>query len=170
MGGGLAEMTERSNGGAVVRRPGEGTQTWFLGYHMVVKATAETTNGAYGLVESLVPAGAAPPLHIHHREDEAFYVLEGTVTYRCRDDVFTVGAGSFVFLPRGVPHTFRADTQVRMLTLLSPGGGEAFFVEGGRPAERPTLPPPGVPDLATLERVARQFGSEFVGPPLPPKA
>jgi quercetin dioxygenase-like cupin family protein len=162
-------MTERANGGAVVRGPGEGIQTWFLGNHMVVKATAETTNGAYGLVESLVPAGAAPPQPIHPRADEALFGLEGSVTDRWGDEVFTVGAGSFVFLPRGVPHTFRADSPVRMLTLLSPGGGEAFFVEGGRPAERSTLPPAGKLDLAALERVARRFGSEFVGPPLPPK-
>jgi len=77
-----------------------------------------------------------------------------------------------VFLPRGVPHTFRVegDTPARMLTLLTPGGGEAFFVEGGRPAERPTLAPEGRPDLARLRSVANKFGSEFVGPPLPPPA
>ena len=163
------EMEERATARAVVLGPGEGTPIWFLGNLMMVKATAQSTNGAYGLLESLIPAGASPPLHVHHREDEAFWVLEGTLTIRCGAESFEAKAGSYVFLPRGVPHTFRVDgdAPARMLTLLTPGGGEAFFIEGGRPAEQPTLPPQGAPDLARLERVAHQFGSEFVGPPLP---
>lgn len=158
-----------ANSSAVVMGAGEGKPIWFLGNLMVVKATAATTNGAYGLLESWVPAGASPPLHIHHREDETFWILEGSVTVRCGEETFQVGAGSYVFLPRGVPHTLRVDgdAPAHMLTMLSPGGGEAFFVEGGRPAASATLPPPGAPDLARLERVAHEFGSEFVGPPLP---
>jgi mannose-6-phosphate isomerase-like protein (cupin superfamily) len=141
---------------------------WFLGNLMVVKATAETTNGAFGLVESIVPPGASPPLHVHHREDEVFWVLEGTLRIVCGDETYHAPAGSYAFLPRGVPHTFRVegDTPARMLTLLTPGGGEQFFVEGGRPAERGTLPPASPPDLAALRQVAERFGSEFVGPPL----
>jgi len=172
MHGGTMVMEESTSGRAVVLAPGEGTPVWFLGNLMVVKATAQSTNGAYGLLESLVPAGASPPLHVHHREDETFWVLEGALTIRCGAETYHARAGSYVFLPRGVPHTFRVegDTPVRMLTLLTPGGGEAFFIEGGRPAERATLAPGGPPDLARLERIARKFGSEFVGPPLPPAA
>jgi quercetin dioxygenase-like cupin family protein len=167
---GEAQASESVAGGAVVVGPGEGTATWFLGNLMVVKATARSTGGAYGLVESWIPAGASPPLHVHHREDETFWVLEGEITFRCGAESYQVRAGGYVFLPRGVPHTFRVDgdAPARMLTLLTPGGGEAFFVEGGRPAERPTLPPAGPPDLERLERVAREFGAEFVGPPLGP--
>ena len=172
MDGGTMVMEEQATNGAVVLGPGEGTPIWFLGNLMVVKATAQSTNGAYGLLESWIPAGASPPLHVHHREDEAFWVLEGTLTIRCGDETFQAPAGSYVFLPRGVPHTFRVEggAPARMLTLLTPGGGEAFFAAGGRPAERATLPPAGPPDLARLERVAHKFGSEFVGPPLPPGA
>jgi len=159
-----------SAAGAVVLGPGEGTPVWFLGNLMVVKATARSTNGAYGLLESLIPAGASPPLHVHYREDESFWVLDGALTIRCGAETYRATAGSYVFLPRGVPHTFRVDgdAPARMLTLLTPGGGEAFFVEGGRPAERMTLAPEGRPDLARLQKVALEFGSEFVGPPLPP--
>ena len=168
-GGGTTVMDESATDRAVVVGPGEGTPIWFLGNLMVVKATAQSTNGAYGLLESWIPVGASPPLHVHHREDEAFWVLEGTLTIRCGAETYQAAAGSYVFLPRGVPHTFRVDgtAPARMLTLLTPGGGEAFFVEGGRPAERATLPPEGPPDLARLQRVAHEFGSEFVGPPLP---
>ncbi|HET7550679.1 MAG TPA: quercetin 2,3-dioxygenase [Gemmatimonadaceae bacterium] len=154
---------------AVVMGAGQGKAIWFLGNLMVLKATAASTNGAYGLLESWVRAGASPPLHVHHREDETFWILEGSVTVRCGEETFEAGAGSYVFLPRGVPHTFRVNGEApaHMLTMLSPGGGEAFFVEGGRPAESATFPPPSAPDLARLERVAHEFGSEFVGPPLP---
>lgn len=170
MHGGTKVMRESATDRAVVLEPGEGTAVWFLGNLMVVKATAQSTNGAYGLLESWISAGASPPLHVHHREDESFWVLEGTLTIRCGAETYQARAGSYVFLPRGVPHTFRVDgdTPARMLTLLTPGGGEGFFVEGGRPAERATLAPEGPPDLARLRRVAREFGSEFVGPPLPP--
>ena len=65
---------------------GEGQATWFQPNLMVVKATAESTGGVFGLVESWVPAGASPPLHVHHREDESFWVLEGHLRFRCGDE------------------------------------------------------------------------------------
>jgi mannose-6-phosphate isomerase-like protein (cupin superfamily) len=150
--------------------PQEGHTFWFLANRMTVKATAATTGGAYGLVESLIAPGFSPPLHVHHREDEAFYVLDGELTMRCGDRSFRAAAGSFVFLPRDVPHTFvvEGNRPARMLTLLSPGGGEGLFVDGGRAAEHDGLPPAGPPDLALLKRVSEQYGSEIVGPPLLP--
>jgi mannose-6-phosphate isomerase-like protein (cupin superfamily) len=149
---------------------GEGDAIWFLANRMTVKATAETTGGAYGLVESLIVPGFSPPLHVHHREDEAFYVLEGELTMRCGDRTFRAGAGAFVFLPRDVPHTFvvEGDKPARMLTLLSPGGGEGVFVDAGRPAEHGGLPPAAPPDIETLKRVSEQYGAEIVGPPMKP--
>jgi quercetin dioxygenase-like cupin family protein len=156
----------------LVLKPGEGKAVWFLGNLTVVKATAETTNGAYGLVESLVPAGASPPMHVHHREDESFWVLEGALKIFCGEETYDAPAGSYIFLPRDVPHTFKvvSETPVRLLTLMTPGGGEQFFVEAGRPAERMTLPPAGPPDLAKLEEVAIRFGSEFYKPGQTPSA
>ena len=75
--------------------PDEGEAIWFLRNHMSVKATAESTHGAFGLVESRVAAGFSPPLHVHHREDESFYVLEGELTMQCGDRTFRAAAGSF---------------------------------------------------------------------------
>jgi quercetin dioxygenase-like cupin family protein len=148
--------------------PGEGSAVWFLQNRMVLKATRESTGGAFGLVESLIAPGAAPPMHVHYEEDEAFYVLEGELTFQCGDRTARATAGSFVFLPRGVPHGFvvESDTPVRMLTLLVPGGGERIFVEAGRPAEGPGLPPAAPPDIPTLRRVARKYGNDIVGPPM----
>src|SRR3954453_9271930 len=85
---------------------GEGEATWFLQNRMTLKATAETTGGAYGLVESWIAPHSSPPLHIHRREDEAFWVLEGRVRFRCGDQEVVGGPGTFVFLPRDIPHTF----------------------------------------------------------------
>ena len=81
------ETEERATARAVVLGPGEGTPIWFLGNLMVVKATAQSTNGAYGLLESLISAGASPPLHVHHREDEGFWILDGGASVAHRDDV-----------------------------------------------------------------------------------
>lgn len=151
-------------------RRDEGRAIWFLANRMTIKATGASTGGAFGLVESLIAPGFSPPLHVHHREDESFWVLEGEVTMRCGDRSFRAGPGSFVFLPRDVPHTFvvEGETPARMLTLLTPGGGEGVFIEGGRPAESDGLPPPAPPDIEKLKRVTERFGAEIVGPPMAP--
>jgi mannose-6-phosphate isomerase-like protein (cupin superfamily) len=152
--------------------PDEGETVWFTQNRMRIVATAESTGGAYGLTEAIGPAGSSPPLHVHHREDEAFWLLEGELTIRCGDRTFTAKPGSFTFLPRGVPHTFvvEGDQPARLLSICSPGGFERYFAEVGRPAEDDGLPPAGPPDIATLQRVGADFGNEIVGPPLAPRA
>jgi quercetin dioxygenase-like cupin family protein len=137
---------------------------------MTIKATAATTGGAFGLVESFIAPGFSPPLHVHRLEDESFYVLEGELTMKCGDRTFAASAGSFVFLPRNVPHTFvvEGERPARMLTLLTPGGGERVFIEGGRPAEHDGLPPATPPDIEALKRVSARYGAEIVGPPMAP--
>jgi quercetin dioxygenase-like cupin family protein len=87
--------------------PGEGTATWFLGTLMTLKATGATTGHAFGLIEQVLPAGFAPPLHVHHGEDEAFYILEGHLTFTCGERTWEAPAGTFVFLPRDMVHGFR---------------------------------------------------------------
>jgi quercetin dioxygenase-like cupin family protein len=152
-------------------QPGEGQAIWFLRNRMIVKATADTTGGAFGLVESLIAPGFSPPMHVHHREDESFYILEGDVTVQCGEQRFRASAGAFVFLPRDVAHTFvvEGDRPARMLTLLTPGGGEGVFIEGGRRPEHDGLPPLTPPDIAALKQVSARFGAEIVGPPILPQ-
>jgi mannose-6-phosphate isomerase-like protein (cupin superfamily) len=164
------DIPTRTAEDAYFLEPREGQTVWFLSNRITVKATAASTGGAYGLVESLIAPGFSPPLHVHHREDEAFWLLEGDVTMRCGDRTFRAQPGSFVFLPRAVPHTFivEGDTPARMLTLLSPGGGEEFFVAAGRRPAHDGLPPAAPPDIETLTRVGERFGSEIVGPPMRP--
>jgi mannose-6-phosphate isomerase-like protein (cupin superfamily) len=149
-----------------------GEPLWFTTNRITIKATARSTGGAFGLWESIVPPGASPALHVHRREDESFWVLEGEVTMVCGDRRITAGPGSLTFLPRGIPHTFvvEGEQPAHLLTLATPGGVERYFAEAGRPAEGPGLPPPGPPDIPLLERVGERFGLEIVGPPLAPRA
>ena len=153
-------------------QPGEGEATWFLQNRMTLKATAESTGGAYGLLESVIAPGASPPLHVHHLEDEAFFVIEGELTFRYDDRDIAAGPGTFIFLPREVPHTFVVEgyTPARVLTLMSPGGGERFFFDGGRPPENEGLPPAGPPDIARMKAAAERYQSEIIGPPMQPRS
>jgi quercetin dioxygenase-like cupin family protein len=147
------------------RGPEEGTNVWFLGCLMTLKATAEHTGGEFGLIEQLAPAGFATPLHVHHEEDEAFYVLSGDVTYYSGDKVFRAGPGTLVFMPREVPHGFRVSQsgEARMLQLTTPAGLEPMFQEAGESAASATLPPPGEPDIPRLLALAERYRFEILG-------
>jgi len=139
---------------AVVRNPGEGERLWFTTNLTLIKARAADTDGEFGLIESVAPPGASPPLHVHSHEDETFLILEGELTVVCGEETYTAGPGAMAFLPRGVPHTFRVDGELpaRFLTLITPGGMEDFFAKVGRPAEGPGLPPAAPPDIEALTR------------------
>lgn len=151
---------------AVVLGPGQGAPIWQLGNEFTVKATAEQTGGTYSLLEQ-VCAGAPPPLHVHDHEEEAFYVLDGTVDLYLGDDVVKAEAGSFCLIPRGVAHTFRSTSEIpaRMLVVLSPPGLERFFeaVEQRFP-QGSGLPAPEVAGPA-LGELAGGYGLRIVGPP-----
>jgi mannose-6-phosphate isomerase-like protein (cupin superfamily) len=148
----------------------DGDSIWFANSAMTIKAGAATTGGNLFLMEVLAPAGDSPPLHVHHDEHEAFYVIEGELEIVCGTERFRAGPGAFAFLPSGIAHTFRVlgDQPARMLTIAVPGGIEDFFREVGRPAEGPGLPAPAPVDVATIKQVAARFNLEVVGPPLAP--
>lgn len=147
---------------------GEGDSHWYLDNLVTVKATAQATNGAYSLLEFTSPASSGPPLHVHTNEDEAIYVIEGEITYKIGDQTLKAGAGAFVLLPKGIPHTFRVETPAKALTILSPPGFESYFMEAREPAKEKTLPPPpaGPPDFEKLGAIAAKLGNNVVGPPL----
>src|SRR5215469_11287783 len=108
----------------------------FFGALITSKATAATTDGALDFAEQIVPAGFATPLHIHHREDECFYILDGVVAFRLGADTFVAHSGAFIRLPRDIPHAFRvkSETAARTLALGLPSGLAAFYAEVGAPA------------------------------------
>jgi quercetin dioxygenase-like cupin family protein len=147
--------------------PGEGTATWFLGTLMTLKATGATTGHAFGLIEQVLPAGFAPPLHVHHGEDEAFYILEGHLTFTCGEHTWEAPAGTFVFLPRDMVHGFRVagDQPARLLQFNTPAGVEQMFVEAGEPARERALPPAAPPAVDKLLTLIGRYHVEIVGPP-----
>ena len=135
----------------------------FLGSPTLIRSTAETTNGAFGLMEHWeMPVGFASPYHTHHREDEAFYVLEGEMAFVCGDKWLKGGPGTYVFGPREIAHGFKVigDQPARMLLMCAPGGFEKFVQELGQPASTP----PGPPDFAKLAAVAAKYEIELHGP------
>lgn len=145
---------------------------WYLGTLLHLRATGADTGGAYGLVEESLYGGFATPLHVQTREDEAFLVMEGEVTFWRGDERLVARGGDFVFLPRGVPHAFRVDSPAaHVFNLISPAGFEHFFVDLGEPAAEPVMPPPpdGPPDAGRMAAVAADYGVELLGPPPGPE-
>jgi mannose-6-phosphate isomerase-like protein (cupin superfamily) len=135
----------------------------FLGLPTLVRAAADTTNGAFGLIEHpLVPPGFASPYHVHHGEDESFYVLQGQVAFVCDGKWLTAGPGDFVFGPKNIPHGFKVTgtTPAQMLLLVTPGGFERFTKDLGEPVGRSPSPP----DIAKLVAVAASYGVDILGP------
>src|SRR5262245_16374142 len=113
----------------------EGPAVWFLNQLAVVKATAMQTGNAFGLVEFLTPVVAGSPYNLHRAEQETFYVLEGQLQFISGERRLTGGPGSYVLLPRDIPHGFRVvgASPARFLVLTTPGGFEGFVMEGGDP-------------------------------------
>jgi quercetin dioxygenase-like cupin family protein len=135
------------------------TVTWMDTTYTINVGRFES-GGVVGVFESTAPAGGGPPVHIHHNEDEVIHVIEGDYEFWLDGDVVPLAAGRSIFLPRGVPHTFRVvgASPGRNLTILTPGGLEQFFIEV---AAQP-LRIPG--DMAQLLQVAARYGIEFRGP------
>lgn len=134
----------------------------FLGVPTLMRSTAETTNGAFGLMEHWeMPAGFASPYHTHHREDESFYVLEGEIAFVCDGKWLKAGPGTFVYGPREIPHGFKViGAPARMLLMCTPAGFERFVLE----QTTPIAEPPSPPDMARLMMLAEKYGIEILGP------
>ena len=140
---------------------------WWQGSLMRIQGRAENTGGALGLVDAIFYEGFGPPLHLHRREDEGFYVLEGEIRFRKGDDEFIAGPGTLVWLPRGVAHAFKVQPGgARALLLLTPGGFERMFEEGGVSTSQSEEAPTDNYDPEVLVSLAARYGMEVVGPQL----
>ena len=140
---------------------------WWKSGRATIKAGPGETGNAFSQLVMDEPRGSATPIHIHHNEDESFYILEGQVTMFSGDERIDLEAGDYCFVPRGVTHAYlvRSD-RARMLVTISPSGTEQLFVSLGVPVTRPEPPKEAVmPSVPELVRLFAQYGTEILGPP-----
>jgi quercetin dioxygenase-like cupin family protein/ketosteroid isomerase-like protein len=149
----------------ITTRSGEGEARWWFSNLAEIKATAEQTGGLLAVIEVTEPPNAAGPLHVHHREDESFWILEGGATFEIGNTTIEASAGDFVFAPRDIPHRYTVgDAGCRMLFIMTPGGFENLVRGMSTPAQSRTLPPPSdeEPDWEHIAAVAQANGCELL--------
>ena len=131
-----------------------------------LKASHKSTGGALTIIEVLQAPGRAAPWHVHRREDEMFYVLDGEVLFKCGDELVQGQPGSFVFLPRDIPHSYKnvGDTTARWLILTTPAGAEGFSRDSGTPALEDCIRSQPL-DPRRFTAVAARYRIEILGPP-----
>jgi quercetin dioxygenase-like cupin family protein len=148
--------------------PGEGKSFWTQGGHMATfKITSEDTGGAYTITEETWPPQVGPPPHIHHTQEEIFYVLQGEMEFVTDGTTTRATAGSVVRISRGVLRDYRnvGSEPARVLVLFAPGGFEGFFEEVGELVTDSSAPPEGPPDVERLVAAAAKYGAEIPPPP-----
>ena len=141
-------------------------QRWFLSLPTWIRASGAQTAGTFSLVEQLIPPGFASPWHIHHNENESFYVIDGKVIVVVENRSVTLSAGDCAFGPCGIPHGFRIEgaRPARVLLMISGGTFAEFVRETSQPADGATAPAPSEADLQKLVATARTYGLSILGP------
>ena len=145
------------------------SSNWYMGSLLTFLAESKDTGGSFTLIEGLLKPGNEPPPHIHGREDELFYILEGEMDVYVGNEVFKAGAGECLFLPRLKPHTFIIRSpRLRTLLLFMPSGLEECFRARSSPAERLELPSEAMTystsDLEATIRAFEEYGARFLSP------
>jgi quercetin dioxygenase-like cupin family protein len=150
---------------AVIRQPGEGRTIAVVGDVYRLLATGEDTNGKYALWEAIVPPGGGPPPHVHSREEEGFYILEGEITFQIGEKRLVASAGTSANMPVGTPHSFKNESRKRakMLIFVAPAGLEQMFFEVGVPVPpgATTAAPTTKEEIERLLAAAPRFGIEI---------
>lgn len=153
-------MTERMQ--ALVVGPGEGTRLpGPAGGDALIRLRTEDTAGSVALIENVIGPRMGPPLHVHAREDELWYILEGSFRFRADEAILSAQTGSLVFVPRGTAHCFQnlGDTPARIMVMFMPSGMERFF-------EQHAALLPGPVDPALYAEIASDNWMTVAGPPL----
>ena len=150
-----------------LRKPNEGRTIAVVGDIYRFLATGEETDGNYAMWEAIVPPGGGPPPHIHSREEESFFILEGEITFQVGDEKIVATAGTFANMPVGSLHSFKnaTDKVARMIISVAPAGLEKMFFDVGQPLALDDEPPP--PSKAEIEKllaIAPNYGVEIKVP------
>jgi quercetin dioxygenase-like cupin family protein len=152
-------MNPRRRKAPFIAQAAPDNQLWFSGHLMTILADNEATGGSYSLMEVRMRAGYEPGPHVHSRDDETVYVLEGTLDVTCGDERYVAEGGALVYLPRGIWHHYMVrGSDARFLCLLQPGGIEEGFRALALPAAAPTLPPEPIAPLDPI-KVLAVFGA-----------
>src|SRR5437762_11283527 len=148
-----------------IRKPSEGRTVAVVGDVYRFLTTGDDTNGKYALWEAIVPPGGGPPPHVHSREEEGFYILEGEITFTIDGKRLMASAGMFANMPMGTPHSFKNESgkPAKMLISVAPAGLEQMFFEVGVPlAEGATTAlPPTKEEIEKLLEIAPRYGVEI---------
>jgi quercetin dioxygenase-like cupin family protein len=148
-----------------IHKPTEGRTIAVVGDVYRFLATGEDTNGKYALWEAVVLPGGGPPPHVHSREEEGFYVLEGEINFTIGDQRHVATAGMFANMPVGTPHSFKneSDKPAKMLISIAPAGLEKMFFEVGVPVPpgATTAAPPTKAEIERLLAAAPRYGIEI---------
>jgi quercetin dioxygenase-like cupin family protein len=148
-----------------LRTPSEGRTVAVVGDVYRFLATGDDTNGKYAMWEAIVPPGGGPPPHVHSREEESFYILEGEITFTIDGKRVVATVGMFANMPVGTPHSFKNESArpARMLISVAPAGLEGMFFEVGQPVAQgaTTTPPPTKAEIEKLLAIAPRYGIEI---------
>lgn len=161
----MGTVTEAAKAGAGLVRSGEGEMLrWGPTGKVRILAGASSTDRSFSVVECIEPPGSGAPLHVHHGEAEAFYILEGTIELTCGEEKATARPGDFVYTPKDVAHKFTVvgEKPARLLMMFSRPGFEMFFAEGGSPIDKPVS---GPPDVAKFRRLVEKYDMELLETP-----
>lgn len=143
---------------------------WFLNNHVTVGVSKTDAADGVSVLRFLLPFGEAPPVHVHHGEDEIFHVIRGELRFRIGSETLMARPGHTVLAPRGVPHGFRVtSSEGAECLIITRGGFEDMVRRMARPAERDTAPEPVVPspdEQARLAETCHGFGIDLLGPPI----
>lgn len=152
----------------IVVRPGEGERLWVAGDEYRFLATASDTDSRFAIWHATVFPGGGPPPHVHSREEEAFFLLSGRLTFVADGESFVATQGDFVSIPVGCEHRFTNDTEenATCLILVAPGGMEAMFRQVGVPAGEPGQRAPRLSqrEIESLLEIAPRYGIEVRAP------
>jgi mannose-6-phosphate isomerase-like protein (cupin superfamily) len=151
-----------------LRNPTEGRTISVVGDVYRFLATGDNTHGTYATWEAIVPPGGGPPPHVHSREEEGFYILEGEITLQAGDKRIVATAGMFVNMPIGLPHSFKNESNqpAKMLITVAPAGLENMFFEFGVPLAEGSITalPPTHEEIEKLLKIAPKYGVEVLLP------
>ncbi len=150
---------------STLRMPAQGRTVAVVGDVYRFLATAADTDGKYALWEAIVPPGGGPPPHVHSREEEGFFILEGEITFLIDGERIVARAGMFANMPVGTPHSFKNESSqpAKMLISVAPAGLEQMFFEFGVPLVEgaTTALPPSQAEIDKLLEIAPRYGIEI---------